>query len=71
MIEDDCYFLGVHIRLSTQCKIFFSLQSLSLSLSFKSHICALELADLLITSLLFDLIYKFITVMEAGTPIEN
>ena len=23
VIEDDCYFLGVHIRLSTRCKIFF------------------------------------------------
>ena len=23
--EDDCYFLGVYIRLSTRCKIFFSL----------------------------------------------
>ena len=44
VIEDDCYFLGAHIRLSTRCKIwftlglfanFFSLKSLSLSL--KSH----------------------------------
>ena len=44
VIEDDCYFLGVHIRLSTRCKIwftlglfanYFSLKSLSLSL--KSH----------------------------------
>ena len=24
MIEDDCYFLSVHIRLLTRCKIFFS-----------------------------------------------
>ena len=40
-IEDDCYVLGVHIRLSTRCKTwfilrlfanYFSLQSLSLSL---------------------------------------
>ena len=31
MIEDDCYFLGVHIRLSTRCKIFFTLKSLSLT----------------------------------------
>ena len=23
VIEDDCYFLGVQIRLSTRCKIFF------------------------------------------------
>ena len=25
VIEDDCYFLGVQIRLLTRCKIFFSL----------------------------------------------
>ena len=25
VIEDDCYFLGVHIRLSTRCKIKFTL----------------------------------------------
>ena len=25
VIEDDCYFLGVHIRLSTRCKIWFTL----------------------------------------------
>ena len=41
VIEDDCHVLGVHIRLSTRCKIcftlglfanYFSLKSLSLSL---------------------------------------
>ena len=32
VIEDDCYFLGVYIRLSIRCKIFFfTLKSLSLS----------------------------------------
>ena len=31
VIEDDCYFLGVQIRLSTRCKIFFTLKSLTLS----------------------------------------
>ena len=65
VIEDDCYFLGVHRRLSTRCKIwftlglfanYFSLKSLSLSL--KSHECALKLTDLRNTSLLFDLNYK-------------
>ena len=65
VIEDDCYFLGVHIRLSTRCKIwltlglfanYFSLKSLSLSL--KSHECALKLTDLRNTNLLFDLNYK-------------
>ena len=25
VIKDDCYFLGVHIRLSTRCKIKFTL----------------------------------------------
>ena len=70
MIEDDCYFLGVHMRLSTRCKIlftlglfanYFSLKSLSLSL--KSHmnvLCPLKLTELWNTSLLFDLNYKYI-----------
>ena len=31
VIEDDCYFLGVQIRLSTRCKIFFTLKSVTLS----------------------------------------
>ena len=40
VIEDDCYFLGVYIRLPIRCKIFFSLQNL-LALAFikKSHMC--------------------------------
>ena len=70
MIEDDCYFLGVHMRLSTRCKIlftlglfanYFSLKSLSLSL--KSHmnvLCALKLTELWNSSLFFDLNYKHI-----------
>ena len=70
VIEDDYYFLGVHMRLSTRCKIlftlgpfanYFSLKSLSLSL--KSHmnvLCALKLTELWNTSLLFDLNYKYI-----------
>ena len=44
VIEDDCYFLGVHIKPSTRCKIWFSLALFanyfslkSLSLSLKSH----------------------------------
>ena len=44
VIEDDCYFLGVHIRLSTRCKIWFTLGLFancfslkSVSLSLKSH----------------------------------
>ena len=65
VIEDDCYFLGVHIRLSTRCKIWFTLGLFAnyfslkpLSLSLKSHECALKLTDLRNTSLLFDLNYK-------------
>ena len=58
------------MRLSTRCKIlftlglfvnYFSLKSLSLSL--KSHmnvLCALKLTELWNTSLLFDLNYKYI-----------
>ena len=44
VIEDDCYFLGVHIRLSTLCKIWFTLGLFAnyfflkwLSLCLKSH----------------------------------
>ena len=44
VIEDDCYFLGVHLWLSTRCKIWFTLALFanyfslkSLSLSLKSH----------------------------------
>ena len=70
MIEDDCYFLGVHMRLSARCKILFTLGQFanyfslkSLSLSLKSHmnvLCALKLTELWNTSLLFDLNYKYI-----------
>ena len=78
MIEDDWYFLGVHMRLSTRCKIlftigvfanYFSLKSLSLSL--KSHmnvLCALKLTELWNTSLLFDLNYKYINGSLAFSP---
>ena len=60
VIEDDCYFLGVHIRLffgctyKTPCNISFTL--------------ALKLTDLWITSLLFDLNYKFIKGRFAISP---
>ena len=79
VIEDDCYFLGVHMRLSTRCKIlftpglfanYFSLKSLSLSL--KSHmnvLCALKLTELWNTSLLlFDLNYKYTNGSLAFSP---
>ena len=64
-----CCFLGVHIRLSTRCKIKFTLRWTSVCKLFfskitqpfsqKSHECALKLTDLWSTSLLLDLIYKF------------
>ena len=54
VIEDVCYFLGVHIfRLSTRCKMFHS--KITYPFRQKSHECALKLTDLWITSLLFDL----------------
>ena len=34
VIEDDCYFLGVHIRLSTRCKIKFTLSLDCLQITF-------------------------------------
>ena len=68
VIEDDYYFLGVHIRLSTRCTIKFTLRWTVCKLFFskitqlfpqKSHECSLKLTDLWNTSLLFDLNYKF------------
>ena len=48
VIEDDCYFLCVHIRLSTQCKIWFTLGPFANCFSPKSlSQCALKLTDLL------------------------
>ena len=76
-IEDDCCFLGVHIRLSTRCKIwftlglfakYFSLKSLSLSLKSHMNVLYLKLTDLWNTSLLFDLNYKFINGSFAFSP---
>ena len=69
---------GVYVRLSTHCKIlftlglfanYFSLKSLSLSL--KSHmnvLCALKLTELWNTSLVFDLNYEFINGSLAFSP---
>ena len=36
VIEDDCYFLGVHIRLSTRCKMWFTLGLFANYFSLKS-----------------------------------
>ena len=68
VIEDDCYFLGVYIRLSIRCKIFFHSKITQPQLSLKSHICAIKLTDLWITSLLFDLNYEFINGSFAFSP---
>ena len=66
MIEDDCYFLGVEIRLSTRCKMFHF--KITWPFLQKSHECALKLTDLWITSLLFDLHYKFFNGSFALSP---
>ena len=73
----DCYFLGVHIRLLTRCKIcltlglfanYFSLKSVSLSLKGHMNQRTLKLTDLGITSLLFHLNYKLINGSFAFSP---
>ena len=64
--EHVCHFLGVHIRLSTRCKMFYS--KITQPFPQKSHECALKLTDLWITSLLFDLNYKFINGSFAFSP---
>ena len=62
VIEDVCYFLGVHIfRLLTRCKMFHS--KITYPFPQKSHECALKLTDLL-----FDLKYKFINGSFAFSP---
>ena len=60
VIEDVCYFLGVHITLSIRCKMFHS--KTTKPFPQKSHECALKLNDLWIKSLLFDLNYKFVKI---------
>ena len=67
MIEDVCYFLGVHIfRLSTRFKMFHS--KITYPFPQTSHECARKLTDLWITSLLFDLKYKSINGSFAFSP---
>ena len=67
VIEDVCYFLGVHIfRLSTRCKMFHS--KITYLFPQKSHERALNLTDLWITSSLFDLKYKFINGSFTFSP---
>ena len=66
VIEDVCYFWGVHTCISTRCKIFHS--KITYPFPQKSHECALKLTDLWITSLLFDLKYKFINGSFAFSP---
>ena len=67
VIEDGCYFSGVHIfRLSTRCKMFHS--KITQPFPQKSHECVLKLTALWITSLLFDLKYKFINGSFAFSP---
>ena len=72
--EDDCEFLGVHMRLSTRCKIWFTLGLLFFSKitspfpENSHHECALQLAELWNTSLLFDLNYKYINGSLAFSP---
>ena len=60
------YFLGVHTRLSTRCKMFHT--KIKKPFPQESHECALKLTDLRITSLLFDLNNKFINESFAFSP---
>ena len=67
VIEDDCYFGGVHMRLSwAVCKLFFS--KITYPFPQKSHECALKLTELWNTSLVFDLNYKFMNGSLAFSP---
>ena len=67
VMEDVCYFSGVHIfRLSTRCKMFHS--KITYPFPQKSRECALKLTDLWVKSLLFALKYKFINGSFAFSP---
>ena len=69
VIEDVCYFLGVHIiifKLSTRCKVFHS--KITYPFPRKSHECAPKLTVFWITSLLFDLKYEFVNWSFAFSP---
>ena len=59
VVEDVCYFLGVHIRLSTRCKMFHS--KITYPFPQTSHECALKLTDLWIT-----IQYKFYCQLPMG-----
>ena len=66
MIEDVYYFLGVRVRLSTRFKLFHSkitepFPQIHMNVPFK-------LTDLWITSLLFDLNYKFFNRIFCFSP---
>ena len=72
VIEDDCYFLGVHIRLLTPCKICFTLQLLfsKIALSFpqKSHERCTKVKLFVDYKFLFDLNFKFVSGSFAFSP---
>ena len=75
MIEDDCQFLGILMRLSTGCEIWFTLGlfanyfcKITYPFPEKSHECAVKLTELWNTSLLFDLNYTFINGSLAFSP---
>ena len=57
VMEDVCYFLGVHtciFRLSTRCKMFHS--KITYRFPQKSHECALKLTDFLLWGARFNLL---------------
>ena len=59
MIEDDCYFVGVHVRLLTLCNIFITIGLFANCISLKSLSLSLERH-------MFDLnYYQFINVSFA------
>jgi len=75
VIEDDCYFLGVHIRLSTRCKIWFTLGLFanyfplkSLNLSLKSIWMCSRVYWFVEYKFIVYLNYKFINESFAFSP---
>ena len=72
VIEDDCYFLGVHIRLLTPCKICFTLQLLFSKIAQpfpqKSHERCPKVNLFVDYKFLFDLNYRFINWRFAFGP---
>ena len=68
MSEDDCQLLGVHMRLSTRGKIWFTLGMFANYFLLKSLSLSLKIHMNVLLSLLFNLNYEVINGSLAFSP---